>query len=132
MYSPNASQYSDFNATKNVLDESASLSVTWNDGDMLIVTVRAFDIFENYEEDTVTVYKDASPPEIRNLWLTRGDRVNISVHSIEDFSKMMYVIMQLPFFRYNGSPVFEHGFLTGSLLLSTCLISVERNKPMFM
>lgn len=113
MYSPNASQYSDFNATKNVLDESASLSVTWNDGDMLIVTVRAFDIFENYEEDTVTVYKDASPPEIRNLWLTRGDRVNISVHSIEDFSKMMYVIMQFTIFSIQWFTCLRTWFFDG-------------------
>ncbi|CAC5387119.1 unnamed protein product [Mytilus coruscus] len=98
VYSPNVSQHNDFNVTKSVLDESASLSVAWNDGDMLIVTVRAFDIFEFFEEDTVTVYKDASPPEIRNLWLTRRDRVNISVHSIEDFSKMMHVIMRFGIF----------------------------------
>lgn len=113
VYSPNASQYSDFNATKNVLDESASLSVTWNDGDMLIVTARAFDIFENYEEDTVTVYKDASHPEIRNLWLTRGDRVNISVHSIEDFSKMMYVIMQFTIFSIQWFTCLRTWFFDG-------------------
>ena len=35
------------------------------------------------------VYRDATPPVIENLWLTRGDRVNVSVHRIEDFTEMV-------------------------------------------
>jgi hypothetical protein len=46
---------------------------------------------EKFAEDTITVFKDTSPPRIDNLWLSRGDRINISVHSIEDFTKMTYV-----------------------------------------
>lgn len=70
------------------MEEATSLSVSWNDGDKLDITVRAFDIFDVYIDDMVTVYKDISPPEIENLWLSNGDRVNVSVHSFEDFSKM--------------------------------------------
>ena len=64
------------------------MSVNWNDGDRLDVTVRAYDIFDVHAEDVVTVYKDTSQPEVENLWLSSGDLVNISVHSIEDFSQM--------------------------------------------
>jgi hypothetical protein len=52
------------------------------------ITVRAYDIFDVHAEDVVTVYKDTSQPEVENLWLSSGDLVNISVHSIEDFSQM--------------------------------------------
>jgi hypothetical protein len=62
--------------------------VNWNDGDRLDVTVRGYDIFDVHAEDVVTVYKDTSKPEVENLWLSSGDLVNISVHSIEDFSQM--------------------------------------------
>ena len=86
--SPGITQQENFVSTKNVLSESTSLSVNWNDGDQLDVTVRAYDIFDVHAEDVVTVYKDTSQPEVENLWLSSGDLVNISVHSIEDFSQM--------------------------------------------
>jgi hypothetical protein len=57
----------------------------------LNVTVQAYDILGNYNDETVTVYRDATPPIIENLWLTRGDRLNVSVHSLEDFTKMTWV-----------------------------------------
>ena len=86
--SPSITEQENFVSTKNVLSESTSLSVNWNDGDRLDVTVRAYDIFDVHAEDMVTVYKDTSKPEVENLWLSSGDLVNISVHSIEDFSQM--------------------------------------------
>jgi hypothetical protein len=86
--SPSITQQENFVSTKDVLSESTSLFVNWNDGDRLDVTVRAYDIFDVHAEDVVTVYKDTSQPEVENLWLSSGDLVNISVHSIEDFSQM--------------------------------------------
>ena len=85
---PGITQQENFVSTKDVLSESTSLSVNWNDGDRLDVTVRGYDIFDVHAEDVVTVYKDTSKPEVENLWLSSGDLVNISVHSIEDFSQM--------------------------------------------
>jgi len=85
---PGITQQENFVSVKDVLSESTSLSVNWNDGDRLDITVRAYDIFEVHAEDVVTVYKDTSQPEVENLWLSSGDLVNISVHSIEDFSQM--------------------------------------------
>lgn len=73
----------------NVTDEATSLSVQWNDGDKLHITVRAFDIFDSYIDDMVTVYKDTSPPEIENMWLSNGDRGNVSLYSGEDLSNIM-------------------------------------------
>jgi hypothetical protein len=80
--------FRNFTSVQNIQDESEELKVIWSDGDKLDISVRAIDIFNKTLDDTVTVYRDATPPGIENLWLTRGDRVNISVHSLEDFSKM--------------------------------------------
>ena len=81
----------DYRGFKSVLDiqeESEYLNLVWSDGDRADITVRAVDIFNKTLDETVTVYRDATPPIIENLWLTRGDRLNISVHSLEDFAKM--------------------------------------------
>jgi hypothetical protein len=63
-------------------DEFEMLTIDWSDGDMLNVTVQAYDILGEYNEETIIVYRDATPPIIQNLWLTKGDRRNISVHSV--------------------------------------------------
>ncbi|XP_071123054.1 uncharacterized protein [Mytilus edulis] len=69
-------------------DEFVSLAVDWGDGDRLNVTVQAFDILRESNIESLVVYRDVSPPIIENIWLTKGDRVNISVHSVEDFTEM--------------------------------------------
>ncbi|XP_076113973.1 uncharacterized protein LOC143082259 [Mytilus galloprovincialis] len=69
-------------------DQFVSLSVDWADGDRLNVTVQAFDVLRESNMESLVVYRDVSPPIIENLWLVKGDRVNISVHSVEDFSEM--------------------------------------------
>ena len=91
VFAPTLADQQLFTSTSNVLDESGTIDVTWDDGNRLDITIRAFDILEKFAEDTITVYKDTSPPRINNLWLSRGDRINISVHSIEDFTKITYV-----------------------------------------
>jgi hypothetical protein len=58
------------------------------DGKKLTYTVRAYDIMKEYAEDNVTVMVDLSPPIIRNLWLTKGDLVNISVHSVLELKEL--------------------------------------------
>ena len=88
---PTTADQQPFTQTQNVLEQLGTIDVTWDDGNRLDITVRAFDIFEKFAEDTITVFKDTSPPRIDNLWLSRGDRMNISVHNIEDFTKMTYV-----------------------------------------
>ncbi|XP_076117799.1 uncharacterized protein LOC143085385 [Mytilus galloprovincialis] len=64
------------------------LTLNWADGDRLTSTVKAFDVLSEYNEETIVIYRDATPPLLENLWLTKGDRLNISVHSLEDFTKM--------------------------------------------
>lgn len=77
-----------FKSVRNIKDESEYLNLVWSDGDRADITVRAVDIFDKTLDETVTIYKDATPPVIENLWLTRGGRLNISVHSVEDFAEM--------------------------------------------
>ena len=91
VYGPDLKNQQYFLPTNNVLSQSEDLNIHWKDGYRLDITVRAYDIFDGYVEDTTTVYKDTSPPSITDLWLTKGDRVNILIHSIADFTEMTYV-----------------------------------------
>ncbi|CAG2185452.1 unnamed protein product [Mytilus edulis] len=88
VYGPYLKANQSFTQTANVLSQAEYLNITWEDGYRLDITVKALDILDNYKDDIISVYKDVSSPVIQNLWLTKGDRVNISVHSMEDFSKM--------------------------------------------
>nr|XP_034332757.1 uncharacterized protein LOC105327902 isoform X2 [Crassostrea gigas] len=75
-------------SVQDISTESEFLTLNWSDGDKAVITVIAVDIFNKTLNDTLTVYKDASPPVIENLWLTRGERLNVSVHRLEDFTEM--------------------------------------------
>ncbi|XP_056015772.1 uncharacterized protein LOC125675332 [Ostrea edulis] len=75
-------------SVSDISKESESLTLDWSDGDKAVITVVAVDIFNKTLNDTLTVFRDATPPIIENLWLTRGDRLNISVHRLEDFTEM--------------------------------------------
>lgn len=75
-------------SVQNISTESEILTMNWSDGDKAYITVVAKDIFNKTLNDTLIIYRDSTPPIIKNLWLTRGDRFNISVHRLEDFTKM--------------------------------------------
>lgn len=77
-----------FTQTTDVMTQTEYLNISWEDGNRLDITVRAFDIFDEYKDDKISVYKDVSFPVIQHLRLIKGDRVNISVHNLKDFSKM--------------------------------------------
>ncbi|WAR06111.1 hypothetical protein MAR_021480 [Mya arenaria] len=62
--------------------------ISIQDGKRVTFTVRGYDIVGAYAEDNVTVWIDTSPPVIENLWLTRGDIVNISVHNVTELAAM--------------------------------------------
>ncbi|CAC5360418.1 unnamed protein product [Mytilus coruscus] len=64
------------------------LTLNWADGDRLTSTVKALDVLSESNQETIVIYRDATPPLLENLWLTKGDRLNISVHSLEDFTQM--------------------------------------------
>lgn len=73
----------------SVYSETSTQNVTWEDGDQLVVNIRAFDLLDNYRDETVIAYKDSTSPIISNLWLTKGNRINIAVHDLEEFNEMM-------------------------------------------
>ncbi|XP_053388676.1 uncharacterized protein LOC128551785, partial [Mercenaria mercenaria] len=58
------------------------------DGKRLTYFIRGVDAVGQYAEDNVTVMIDLSPPKIQNLWLTKGDLVNISVHSVLELKEL--------------------------------------------
>ena len=78
----------DLTSVPDISKQGTRLNLPWTDGNKLDVTVRAIDVLGKYLDESVTVYRDATPPLIEDLWLTRGDRLNVSVHRIEDFTEM--------------------------------------------
>ncbi|KAL3873868.1 hypothetical protein ACJMK2_036952, partial [Sinanodonta woodiana] len=72
----------------NIYLERTNLPVLLQDGMKLSIEVRAYDIFGSFLEDIVNVTADFSPSIIQNLWLTKGDRLNISVHNMREFSNL--------------------------------------------
>ncbi|XP_046365956.1 uncharacterized protein LOC124141846 [Haliotis rufescens] len=70
------------------LSQSQTITPSLADGDTVRFWIRAYDIKSDLKEEYVTVHIDTSPPVIENLWLTRGDRLNISVHRVEEFTEM--------------------------------------------
>ncbi|XP_025086754.1 uncharacterized protein LOC112559633 [Pomacea canaliculata] len=74
--------------------QELGLSMTKNiqanivDGQSLTFWVRAYDIREDYYEENLTVHVDSSPPVITNLWLTKDNFENISVHGLEELKTM--------------------------------------------
>ncbi|XP_060572684.1 uncharacterized protein LOC132730723, partial [Ruditapes philippinarum] len=59
------------------------------DGKKLTYFIRGIDAVGEFAEDNVTVMIDLSPPVIQNLWLTKGDWANISVHSVLELNKLI-------------------------------------------
>lgn len=88
IYGPYLKANQSLTQTANELNQTEYLNITWEDGFRLDITIRAFDILNEYKDDMISVYRDVSSPVIQNLWLTKGDIVNKSVYSMEDFSKM--------------------------------------------
>ena len=68
--------------------ESQLIKIDIVDGMRLDIQVRATDILGSFADDFIKVKVDMSAPVIEDLWLTRGDRLNISVHNVEDLAKL--------------------------------------------
>ena len=56
------------------------------DGKQINITVHASDVMDASNEETTSIFIDLSPPEFQNMWLTKGDILNISVHSVEELN----------------------------------------------
>ncbi|XP_061189002.1 uncharacterized protein LOC133197151 [Saccostrea echinata] len=78
-------EYSVFNIHKQ---QETFTGLSWNNGDRMKITVTAFDIMGMSKEDHVTLYKDTTPPEITDLWLTKEDKLDVAVFGFTDFNKM--------------------------------------------
>lgn len=63
--------------------------MNWFDGDKVYIIVVVKDIFNKILNDMFIIYRDFIFFIIKNFWLIRGDRFNISVYRLEDFIKMM-------------------------------------------
>ena len=70
----------DFDDQKYILPEELV------DGKQLNITIRAWDVMDSYGEETASIVIDLSPPEFHNMWLTKGDILNISVHNVEELN----------------------------------------------
>ncbi|XP_060580924.1 uncharacterized protein LOC132737608 [Ruditapes philippinarum] len=82
----------DFDQVPEVFFKSENMVYTdeeFVDGKKLMYFIRGIDAVGEFAEDNVTVMIDLSPPVIQNLWLTKGDWVNISVHSVLELNKLI-------------------------------------------
>ncbi|KAL5006494.1 hypothetical protein ScPMuIL_015300 [Solemya velum] len=84
--SPGPSQ--NFTPVTSLQRQRAILTVDMSDGQQITITVRAYDVMNMYAEEEINVTKDTSPPRVENLWLTRSDILNISVHNLKELSEM--------------------------------------------
>ena len=85
---PNVSSFQSFSDVPDILQESEVIDVTWQDGQKMDITVRATDIIGEYIDDIITIYKDTTKPEIENLWLSYGNKTDLFVQRLEDFTTM--------------------------------------------
>ncbi|CAC5414424.1 unnamed protein product [Mytilus coruscus] len=88
VFSPNLSDSQNLTIMPDKHVQSEVLNVVWNDGDKLILTVKATDLIGSSNNDTIIIYRDTTPPFIDDLWLTRGDRLNVSVHYLKELTEM--------------------------------------------
>lgn len=63
-------------------------NIDHNDGKDVTFFIRGYDIMGSFIEDNVTIWIDKSSPVVENLWLTRGDFVNISVHNVTQLEEL--------------------------------------------
>ncbi|ESO88616.1 hypothetical protein LOTGIDRAFT_234474 [Lottia gigantea] len=104
--------------TTGYLKQSITISPKLQDGDTVIFYIRAYDIVDFYLEESTTVYFDMSPPVIKDLWLTKGDDLNIAVHEFHDFDKL--VIEWIAYDLHSGLETVEwklHDNFTGDVIL---------------
>ncbi|KAL3841827.1 hypothetical protein ACJMK2_019926 [Sinanodonta woodiana] len=88
MYAQTLIRQRDFYETANLLAEETFITESLEDGERINVWVRAYDAVRAYVEDFVYATADSSPPVIRNLWLTKGDFLNVSVHNVLELNQM--------------------------------------------
>ncbi|XP_052071167.1 uncharacterized protein LOC127709606 [Mytilus californianus] len=74
----------------DILQEGKVLDVIWEDGQKLDISVKATDVVGKFTEDTTTIYKDTTAPEITRLWLTYDNKTELYVHRQEDFSSLLF------------------------------------------
>ena len=86
-YESETTQYS-LTDLDDINTESQLIKIDIFDGMKLDILVRATDIIGSFADDVIKVKVDMSAPVIEDLWLTRGDRLNISVHNVEDLTKL--------------------------------------------
>ena len=114
------SQYP-FEDIDDMSTESQSFDILIHDGMKLDIQIRASDITNTFADDFVTVKTDLSPPVIVDLWLTKGDRLNISVHNIEDLSNLQYVC----FYSLFKIMVTEHVVYMCIPILANCFLGTR-------
>ena len=46
------------------------------------------DAVESFAQDNITTMVDMSPPVVENLWITKGDLLNLSVHNVLELNEL--------------------------------------------
>jgi len=75
-----------------------------DDGKRFVFHIRGYDVMDVFAEDNAIVWIDQSAPVIENLWLTRGDFLNISVHNVTELEDLTYVLRtSMPSSRFSNT-----------------------------
>ncbi|KAL3841826.1 hypothetical protein ACJMK2_019925 [Sinanodonta woodiana] len=77
-----------FVVTTDLLGEETFITDSLEDGQRINFWVRAYDAVRAYVDDFTYATADSSPPVIQNLWLTKGDFLNVSVHNVLELNQM--------------------------------------------
>jgi len=84
-------QYTDFSPVPQELFDHEKMiltSETLDEGKKIKFSVRGVDAVESYAQDTMIVMVDLSPPVVENLWITKGDILNLSVHNVQELYEL--------------------------------------------
>lgn len=79
---------SNFQIFNDLHAQTQTIPAGIQDGDSFKFWIQAHDVVGSYKEEGVLIHVDSSPPLIKDLWLTREDRLKLAVHNIQELSEM--------------------------------------------
>lgn len=72
----------------DIYAQTQTIAAALVDGDTFRFSIRAYDIMGVFMEENVLINADSSAPMIEDLWLTRNDRLELTVHSAQELNEM--------------------------------------------
>ncbi|XP_055958832.1 uncharacterized protein LOC126829498 [Patella vulgata] len=71
------------------IKQTVTITPNVKDGDTLAYAVSAVDIVGRFRLEMIYVNFDSTAPVVENLWLTKGNEVDLAVHGVEELDKLV-------------------------------------------